>query len=432
MALPPSFFVKNVDLWNSDRIQKGVDVIVEHGRVKQILATTAAGERPEDSIDGQGKVLMPVGLDLQTHLRVPGQSEKETAITGLRAALRGGYGAVLTMPNTKPVIDSPEVCALTMKEVADAERQTGTRAFLTAAMTVGQEGRDLVDMEALKKAGVKAFTDDGKGVAQDAAMERVFAAAEKAGLPLMQHAEVPGHGAELAPGPTQAKLGLKAYPESAEVDMVARDLHLLEKYPKAHYHLLHISAAESLRLVKEYKNKGLKVTAEVTPHHLYFSSDDIPEGNTDFKMNPPIRGVADREALIEALADGTIDCTSTDHAPHEKARKGKDFRAAAFGTTGLETALRVLIDLHKKGRLKATRIVEVFSTFPARFMGLEKEFGKIEVGFPFRAAWVDIDAPAKKVELADLESLSKNNCFLGTALPGRVLGVFNDSGLFRF
>lgn len=432
MALPYSFVVTHVQLWNPDGVRENVDVIVEDGRIQKIIATAEVGERPETNFDGGGHVLMPVGLDLQTHLRVPGQSEKETAETGLRAALRGGYGAVLTMPNTKPTIDTPEVCALTNAQTQKAERETGVRALLTAAMTMGQEGQQVVDMAALARAGVKAFTDDGKGVAQDAAMEKVFAAAAQIGLPLMQHAEVPGHGAELAPGPLQAKLGLRPYPVSAEVDMVARDLALLARYPEAHYHLLHVSAAASLDLVKEYKNKGLRVTAEVTPHHLFFSSEDIPEHNTDFKMNPPLRGPADREALIAALADGTLDCTSTDHAPHEKARKGDDFRTAAFGTTGLETALRVLIHLYQNKRLKPERIVQVFATFPAQFLGLSEEFGRLVPGRPFRAAWVDVKAGPRKVEVTELESLSKNNCFLGASLPGRVLGVFNDSGLFRF
>ena len=229
------------------------------------------------------------------------------------------------MPNTKPVLDSVETCRLAERELAAAELQTGVKAFLSAAMTIGQDGRTVVDMAALKEIGVKAFTDDGRGVQRDGIMAEVFARASEVGLPVLQHAEMPGHGGVLAPGPTQKKLGIKDYPPELEADMVRRDLELLESYPRAHYHLLHTSSGLSLDLIKEYKAKGLKVTAEVTPHHLFFTSGDIPEGNSDFKMNPPLRDASDREALCRALADGTLDFTATDHAPHEAAKKNRGF-----------------------------------------------------------------------------------------------------------
>ncbi len=432
MPLPKVFTVKNARLWNSQGEHKNVELRVEEGTLTKIASAGTYPPSKED-FDALGMVILPAGVDLQVHLRVPGQSEKETALTGLRAALRGGYGAVVSMPNTRPTIDNVDVLKRAQGEVRAAEAQTGVKAYFSVAMTLGQEGVEPVGhARALREAGAVALTDDGKGVAQDAVMERLYAVAIESDLPLLQHAEVPGHGTALAEGPTQKKLGLKAYPLSAEIDMVARDLKLLAKYPQARYHVLHVSAKETLDLVQIAKKHGLRVTCEVTPHHLFFSSEDIPEKNTDFKMNPPLRGPEHQGALRAALARGDIDFVSTDHAPHEKSKKGEDFTASAFGTTGLETALRTLLSLYQKGELGPQRLVEVFALRAAEFLGITPEFGDLQEGAPFRAVWVDVDAAPRKLELSELESLSKNNCFLGAELAGRVLGSFNSSGLFRF
>jgi dihydroorotase len=196
--------------------------------------------------------------------------------------------------------------------------------------------------------------------------------------------------------------------------------------------VLHVSAAKTLDLVKEAKAQGLPVTCEVTPHHLFFTSSDIPEDQSSFKMNPPLRGESDKSRLIEELSTKLVDFVSTDHAPHEPARKGKDFRAAAFGTTGLETSLLVLLDLYNKGKLSSSRLVEVFSKKPAEFIGISNKFGSLSPQKLLNAVLVDVRAPDRKVDVSDLESLSKNNCFIGSKLPGKVLAHFNESGLFRF
>lgn len=419
-----NLLIRNVALWNASRVLPRVDVRVVGGKISEISETPLSLKTGEIEREASGAALLPAGIDLQVHLRVPGQPRKETAESGLKAARKGGYAAVLTMPNTKPVIDTPEVLEMARAQTAPFEKQTGVRVLWSVAMTYGQEGEKPTDAVALKKAGAAALTDDGVGVFRDDVMQKVFAEAERSGLPLLQHAEVPGHGGVLAEGPVQKSLGLKAYPADAEWKMVARDLDLLAQHPKVRYHVLHVSSSETLRVLREAQLKGLAATGEATPHHLYFSSDDINPTNTSYKMNPPIRSSSDRKALVEGLRDGTLAFVSTDHAPHEAEMKGDDFKASAYGTTGLETSLRVLLDLHARGELSARRLVEVFAKAPAEFIGVADEFGELEVGRAFRAVLVDPKAAAAPIVESDLASLSHNNIFLGVPLRGRILDVF--------
>lgn len=417
---------KNIQLWNANGVKKSLFIRVENKVIQEISSTELAPQAGEEVIDGKGsKALIPAGIDLQVHLRVPGQAQKETAETGLNAAHKGGYAAVLTMPNTKPVIDTPEVLKRAQAETAPWEKSTGVKVLWSVAMTLGQVGETPVDAQALKDAGAVALTDDGVGVYRDEVMNRVFEEARKSKLPLLQHAEVPGHGGVLAAGPTQQKLGLKAYPADAEWKMVERDLNLLKQFPDVRYHVLHISSSKTLELVKEARAAGLKATGEVTPHHLYFCSEDIPDQNTSYKMNPPLRSATDRAILCKALESGDVDFVSTDHAPHEAQLKGGDFSASAYGTTGLETSLRVLLDMQAKGTLSPSRLVEVFSSAPARFIGLWDEgYGRLEVGSPFRAVLVNPEAAPTEVKDSDLASRSHNNIFLGIALRGSLDRVF--------
>jgi dihydroorotase len=421
---PNNLLIRNVSLWRASGTDPAVDVRVENGKVVEISSVRLQTRGGEKEIDGKGQALLPAGVDLQVHLRVPGQPHKETPETGLLAARKGGYAAVLTMPNTKPVIDTPEVLELAKGQTAPYEKATGVRVLWSVAMTHGQAGEKVTDAVALKKAGALALTDDGVGVSRDEVMEKVFEQAQASGLPLLQHAEVPGHGGVLAEGPTQKKLGLKAYPADAEWRMVERDLALLARFKDVRYHVLHVSSAETLRALKAAQAKGLKASGEATPHHLHFSSEDIVPGNTSYKMNPPIRSARDRDALIEALNDGTLAFVSTDHAPHEAGLKGTDFSASAYGTTGLETSLRVLLDLHAKKKLTSERLVQVFAKAPADFIGIGDDYGEIAVGRSFRAVLVDPAAPASEVRDEDLASLSHNNIFLGVPLRGRIVDVF--------
>ncbi len=422
------YVMSNVELWTERGQRQGVSVEVKEGRIVSLKADPSTVPHV---IDGRGLCLMPAGVDPQVHLRVPGQAQKETPGTGLLAALRGGIGAVLTMPNTKPVIDSVEVCEEAVFELEEAQKMTGVRVYLTAALSRGLKGQEASDYKALARFGVKAFTDDGLGVVDDAIMHAAFAASVETGLPILQHAEFPGHGAVLAPGPLQARLGMPAYPASAEADMVARDLKILSQYPGARYHVLHVSARETLELVAKAKEQGLLVTCEVSPHHLWFCADDIKSDDSSFKMNPPLRSALDRKALRQGLRSGLIDFVATDHAPHESEAKSPNFKTAAFGTTGLETSLRVLLSLVDAGELDAARLVQIFASRPAEFLGIAESFGDITEQRELKAVLVDTKARSTITE-TDLFSLSKNNCFVGTELSGRLEAVFFGERVYRF
>ena len=418
------FVLRQVELWNANGVQSGVDIWVEDGHVTDI---SPGGVRPSiagfTGLDGRRFVVLPAGVDAQVHLRVPGQEQKETATSGLWAAVAGGVGALLTMPNTRPVLDHVAVLEQARRELEAPVAATNVRVLYSAAMTVGQRGRSCVDFDGMARAGVSAFTDDGVGVSDDGVMADILLWSSRIGLPVLQHAEVPGHGGVLAEGPAQRAMGGAAYPESAETEMVRRDLRLLRQYPQARYHVLHVSAAETLKLIEEARREGLRVSCEVSPHHLYFSSDDINPNDSSFKMNPPLRSVHDRQILRQALADGVIDFMATDHAPHESAVKTVNFKTSAFGTTGLETSLRVLIELWRAGQLSIHRLVEVWSKAPAKFLGIEDVFGSIAIGRPFNAVICDVHAPSTLVMHGDLVGLSKNSCFVGHRLPGRVKGT---------
>lgn len=414
--------LEDVEIWSHDRILTHRDLTILNGRIVDI--------RPaRNKLGGRRLVAMPSAVDTQVHLRTPGQWDKETPETGLHAALRGGVGALLTMPNTKPVLDSVEALKLAQELIAASEGRTGVKVLYSVAGTIGQRGEMVAPIAKLARAGAAAVTDDGKGIANDDLQFEVLKASAAAGVPFLQHAETLGAAGPLAPGPVQVKLGLNPYLEEHETKMVARDLKLLEQVPNARYHLLHTSSRHSLPFIREAKARGFFVTAEVSPHHLYFSSNDIREDNKSFKMNPPIRSIEDREALIDALANGEIDWVATDHAPHEAASKQRSFSEASFGTLGLETMVPVVLDLVARQRLTPQRAVEVLSMSPAKFLGISEEFGEIKIGRPARLALVEPDE-AWTVHALDHASLSKNTCFDGVRLTGKVVGQINQAGVW--
>lgn len=360
-------------------------------------------------------IALPTGIDLQVHLRHPGQPNKETLVGGFESALYGGYDSIVTMPNTNPFLDKPEVLSAAIASCAEVGKDYPVRVGFTASATVGMQGQQAADISALARAGAVAITDDGWGVKSETAQAYVFAACAAEDLLFQQHAETPGHKGVTPASAFQERAGLPIYPRDAESSMVARDIALLRKNPQARYHILHISTQETLAEIRKAKSDGLKVTAEVTPHHLYFCNEDIPEGvlSTNFKMNPPLFGAADRAALREALRDGTIDCVSTDHAPHERELKAQGWVKSPFGTRGMETALSTLTQLVHEGELSWDRLVEVFSTVPRRILN------RTEFAQPTGLVFVDPQA-AWQVGLADLPGLSENSCFLGTRLHGRI------------
>lgn len=416
------FLLRNAALWTAKGVDNGVDIAVRDGMVARIGRSLCGAEFDGFlEVNAKGFVVLPAGVDAQVHLRVPGQPQKETASSGVWAAVAGGVGALLTMPNTKPVLDNLETLSQAKSEVRGPEQETGVKVLFSAAMTIGQKGHDCVDFQKLAEAGVSAFTDDGVGVASDNVMLKVIKGASKTGLPILQHAEVPGHGAVLATGPIQDAVGGPVYPESAEVDMVKRDLLLLRDVPQARYHVLHVSSAETIRIIRDARKSGLKVTCEVSPHHLFFNSKNIRADNSSFKMNPPLRSAADQSALQAALTTGDCDFMATDHAPHEPEVKTTNFKTSAFGTTGLETSLRVLIWLWQQGRLTEGRLVDVWATSPAKFLGIYPDYGDISEGRPFNAVVCDVNAPEQLVKDQDFVGQSRNSCFIGSLLPGKII-----------
>lgn len=424
-----SYVIENAELWTETGVLSGRQILVENGRLKSI----GTFKVPENAlrIDAQGAVVMPSGVDAQTHLRVPGQPHKERPDTGLKAALKGGYSAVLTMPNTQPTIDSVEVLKRGQDEIREFEQQYGVHVFWSAAITKRLNSDEPTNFDDLVRAGVRAFTNDGLGVASDEVMASAFAKLQGTRVPLLQHAEFLGHGGSLAPGPVQEKVGAAPYPDEPEWKMVERDLRELRKQPDARYHVLHVSSKKTLELIAKAKAEGLQVTGEVTPHHLYFNTETIDGHNTSFKMNPPIRSSEDQAALWAGLANGEIDFVATDHAPHESTMKAGGFDKVAFGTLGLETTLPVLIEAWKRGVLSTQRLVEVWSTKPAEFLRLPAGFGRWVLDAPFHAVWVDVKAPPRPYTEDDFSSLSKNSCFIGAKLPGSIRGVFHEQSIFE-
>jgi len=431
--LPPDFAIKGVDVWNARGVSSSVDVFVASGVVDKIVPTGSSA-LPKAVFEGNKGALVPSGVDLQVHIRTPGQYHKETPATASRSALRGGYAALLAMPNTFPVVDCVPVLRRCLFEYAPCEEQFGVKILQSAAVSMGLKGLKAVDFKALANEGAAALTDDGLPVVNDELMLDAYRASIETGLIVLQHAEWPGHGGALCKGPTQTKLGIAEYPRDAESKCVERDLNLLKKLPKARYHVLHVTTKRSVELIEQAKNDGLQVTAEVSPHHLYFCNEDIPLDNTNFKMNPPLFLSEDREFLRNAVKRGVFDFVATDHAPHEDYGKSKGFALAPFGTTGLESSFRTLLEMMKQGFIRSPEhLVELFSLAPARQMGLDSSgWGQIAPGQPLRAALWDVGAPEAPIELAELESLSKNNIFLGTKLPGRIKAHFTPAGLFNF
>lgn len=426
-----SYVIRNVDVWTSAGVQQNAEIWVEDGRLKRI-GPAGGQSAPSNVIDGKGFILMPAGVDAQTHLRVPGQSHKETPETGLLAALKGGYCALLTMPNTQPTIDSVDVLRLGQDQVRPFEMQFGVHVFWSAAITRRLNSSELTDFDSLIKAGVRAFTNDGLGVDSDEVMDLAFSLLEKADVPLLQHAEFLGHGGSLAPGPVQRKLGAIPYPDEPEWKMVERDLNVLRRHSKAHYHVLHVSSRKTLDLVKKAKSEGLHVTAEVSPHHLFFNTETLDAENPAFKMNPPIRSPEDQIALWEGLKDGTVDFVATDHAPHEALMKTGAFDKIAFGTLGLETTVSVLLWGLKKGHLTPARLVQVFAQKPAEFLRLPKGLGHFQENSPFHAVWIEPNARERVYTEKQISSLSKNSCFIGAKLPGYIHGAFHEQSVFTF
>jgi dihydroorotase len=380
------------------RIDAPMDVLLKNGRVAEV-ALPRKIKGADAKFNARGLVVAPGFIDLHVHLREPGQAHKETIATGTAAAAAGGFTSVCTMPNTAPVVDTAEW-------VEWLRRNT------------------LTNYRALQRAGAIAVTDDGKPILDDDIMREALQLAREVNLPVVQHAEDTRvtENCAMHSGPTSFRLGMRGMTAAAEAAIVERDVQLATQIAGARLHVAHISTADALKGVRRGKRARARVTCEVTPHHFTLIDEDVRDYSSNFKMNPPLRSAADLEAILVAIADGTIDAIATDHAPHAAHEKQMEFERAAFGITGFETALALAITkLHREKRVPLTRIVELFTAGPARCFDL-KGRGSLARG---NFADVTIFDPKKKwtFEVAKSLSKSKNTPFDGWHFTGKVVAT---------
>jgi dihydroorotase len=397
------------------------DILFKDNRVAEIAAPgklkTANGA---DTLDAKGLVVAPGLVDIHVHLREPGQGYKETIATGTAAAAAGGFTAVAAMPNTTPVNDSPE----TTRWMLAPERGAVVRVFPIAAATRGSKGETINDYAALKSAGAVAVTDDGQPILKDNVMRETLAAAARVGLSVIQHAEDTRltQGACMNAGPVAFKLGLRGMPAEAESSLVERDIRLVTELRDArvHLHVAHTSTAAALTAVRQARRNGLRVTCEVAPHHFLLTDEHVGFYDTHFKMNPPLRSAADRDAMIEAILDGVVDAIATDHAPHAMHEKEVEFERAPNGIIGLETALGLCLRwLHREWKMPLGRVLSLLSAQPAALLGL-KGRGTLTVGSCADAVIFD-PKTEWTYRAAEGKSKSKNSPFDGWSMQGKVL-----------
>jgi dihydroorotase len=394
------------------------DVLVRGGEIAEIGTGLEAPDGFE-VLDGEGRHLLPGFVDPHVHLRTPGQEHKEDLDSGTRAAAAGGFVAVVAMPNTDPTVDSAPVLR-SLREAA--RREARIPVGFMASVTRGLAGEALTEMAELRAAGALGFTDDGKPVHRAGILRMALQYQRLAGGVIALHEEDPtlsGNGV-MHEGTVSARLGLAGIPSVSESTLIARDA-ALARYEEGRIHIQHLSARESVEAIAEAKARGVRITCEASPHHLTLTEDALLESlDTRLKMNPPLRAGADRQALIEGLRDGTIDCIATDHAPHAREEKEVPFEEAPMGTTGLETAFAaVYTDLVRPGVLPLALVVEKLSA-GAALMDLETP--RIEKGAPANLALLDLET-AWEVGEAGYESRSENCCFAGRRLHGKVLAT---------
>ena len=402
------------------KINAAMDILLHDGRVAEIALPNKIRGSADEKIDARGLIVAPGFIDLHVHLREPGQSYKETIASGTAAAASGGFTSVCTMPNTVPVADTAEWVSW----LRDPERGAVVNVFPIAAATRGSRGGTLTDFAALQRSGAVAVTDDGKPILEDDVMRMALRLGAELNFPVVQHAEDTRvtENCSMNAGPASFRLGLRAMPASAEATIVDRDVTLAQQIRESRLHVAHLSTSDALKAVRRGKRAKARVTCEVTPHHFALIDENVGEYDTNFKMNPPLRSAADLEAILVALADGTVDAIATDHAPHAVHEKQVEFERASFGITGLETALALAITkLHRGHKIPLTRIVELFTAGPARVFDLRGR-GSLAKG---NHADVTIFDPKQRwtFEAGKSRSLSHNTPFDGWHFIGKVVAT---------
>ncbi len=405
------------------------DIYISEGRIVDIV-DPAAGSPPaaEEArvIIAAGKIVVPGLIDMHVHLREPGYEYKETIASGCLAAARGGFTAVCPMPNTDPVNDRAEICRFILSQAAKSD--VGVRVFPIGAVSRASAGKELAEYAEMKEAGVVAVSDDGHPVSNNQLMRRALEYARGFGLPVISHCEVLDLVANgvMNEGLTATRLGLAGIPNASESVMVQRDIALCELTGGA-LHIAHVSTKESVQAIREAKRRGAPVTAETAPHFFTLTDEAVGQYDTDAKVNPPLRSSADREAVREGLADGTIDVIASDHAPHAVTEKEVEFDLAANGISGLETSLGLSLSLVNENVISLGRMVETMTNAPARILGLASGLKK---GGAADITIIDLDRKWR-VKTGEFRSRGKNTPFDGWELQGRaVLTMVGGSVVF--
>ena len=399
-------------------------VLVENGIIQAVGADLVKPPHARE-IDAKGRILMPAMFDAHVHFREPGFEAKETIASGARAAINGGVTGIVMMPNTSPALDNPA----TIRSVLDAGKKTGITVLTSGCITKGRQGKELAAIDGMRQLGVTMLTDDGDSVYDPAVLYRAMLYAKDFGMFFASHCEVPELAGPraLTEGPTSYRLGIKGSPACAEEIIIDRDIRLAHA-TGAHIHIQHVSSALGMETIRWWKERGdVKVTAEVAPHHLMFSEDDIGDFDTHYKMNPPLRTKRDNAALLEGLKQGVFDLIATDHAPHTAFEKSQDFVSAPNGITGLETALISLYDRYvQHGVFGWDLVIKRYSAEPRRFMGLSPV--PIEAG---KTAEFLLFDPQRETTFTKefMQSRSQNTPFLNQTLRGSIDLVVKDGNV---
>ena len=400
-----------------------ITLLIENGILVETLSTSAFTE-----INAQGLTVLPGLVDLHTHVREPGREDAETVLTGSQSAVAGGFTAISAMPNTLPVADTAGV----VEQVFRLGESHGLcDVFPIGAVTVGQAGEQLAELSAMNQseAKVRIFSDDGHCVADPLVMRRALEYVKTFDGIIAQHAQDPRltENAQMNEGEVSARLGLKGWPAVAEEAIIARDV-LLAEHVDSRLHICHLTTAGGVEIIRSAKKRGVKVTAEVTPHHLLLTDVEAESYDPVFKVNPPLRTATDAMALREGLADGTIDIVATDHAPHPHEAKDCEWSAAAFGMVGLETAFSICyLTMVESGLMTLATLIDRMSTKPASIARYQ-DHGQLKVGRPANLLLVDLEA-RWTVERSELHSKSKNTPFNGMELPAVIEKTFHNGAL---
>ncbi|MTD30310.1 dihydroorotase [Planomicrobium sp. YIM 101495] len=416
-----NLLIKNTQMLKNGEMME-TDVRIQDGKILELSPSLEADG--EQVIDGGGKLLSPGFVDVHVHLREPGGEQKETIESGTRSAARGGYTTICAMPNTRPVPDTKENLGLVNSLI---EKNAHIRVLPYASITIREAGKERTNLEELKAAGAFAFTDDGVGVQQAGMMYEAMQDAAKIDMPIVAHCEDNTliYDGVMHEGKRSGELGLKGIPSIAESVHIARDI-LLAEAAGTHYHVCHVSTKESVRVIRDGKRAGVNVTAEVSPHHLLLSEEDIPGNEANWKMNPPLRSKEDLAALREGLLDGTLDFIATDHAPHTAEEKANGMERAPFGIVGFETAFPLLYTRFvETGEWTLQQLIDWLTVKPSETFGLP--YGTLEVGSTADLVLLDLEKE-KEIDVNEFLSKGKNTPFGGWTCKGwPVMTVFGGA-----